>query len=102
MSYTEEQDKYKKARKRVQELKEFYWHLAIFIIINSHIFVNVYIDTARKGESFWHYTTFITFFSWGVGLAVHAWCALWKHRLFSKKWEQKMIDRFMQKEARQH
>ncbi|MDG3581567.1 2TM domain-containing protein [Galbibacter pacificus] len=96
-----ESEKYRKAKKKVTELKSFYWHLAIFIIVNSYIFVSVYIDTSNKGESFWHYTTFITFFFWGIGLLIHGWHALWKDYFFTREWEQKQIQRYIKKDVQQ-
>lgn len=98
MENLSEQEKYKIAKKRVKELKGFYWHLAIFIIINAYIFVNVYLDTNSKGESFWQYTTFITFFFWGIGFLAHGWNVLWKDYFFSKEWEKRQIERYIKKD----
>ena len=64
-------NKLERAKKRVGEIKGFYIHLAVYIVINSFILVNIYIRTMAEGESFWQFPTFFTLIFWGIGLAFH-------------------------------
>ena len=56
----ENNNKLERAKKRVEKIKGFYIHLAVYIVINSFILVNVYISTMAEGESFWQFPTFFT------------------------------------------
>ncbi|MCF8715175.1 2TM domain-containing protein [Joostella atrarenae] len=93
-----EEEKYRIAKERVNKLKGFYWHLAIYIVINSYILTNIYISKGYTGEGFWHWTSFITLFFWGIGLLFHAWGVFGPRFLFSKKWEEKQIEKYLAKE----
>ena len=47
----EKEEAYLRAKKKLEKLVGFYWHLAVYIVIN--IFLIVVIST-NSGESFWH------------------------------------------------
>ena len=96
----EDQNKLERAKKRVEEIKGFYIHLAVYIVVNSFILVNIYIRTMGEGESFWKFSTFFTLIFWGIGLAFH-----WGHvfnfnPLFGKKWEERQIQKYIEKDKR--
>lgn len=95
-----DQEKYNRARKRVQEIKSFYIHLAVYIIINAFILINIYIHTLDGGE-FWQVGHFFTLFFWGIGLAFHAISAFKYNPLFGKRWEERQIRKLMDKDRDQ-
>ena len=89
---------YKKARKRVKEMKGFYFHLMIFIIMNTFILVNIYISKSYDNENFWEFKSFFTVLVWGIGLFMHA-TAVFNHSyLLGKKWEERKIRELLEKE----
>ncbi|MEL4307774.1 2TM domain-containing protein [Joostella sp. CR20] len=96
-----ENEKYQIAKKRVDNLKGFYWHLTIFIIINTYILVNSYISSTYNNHDFWNLGTFSTLFFWGIGLFFHAWGVFGTRFVFSRNWEEKQIKKYLEKEEQQ-
>ncbi len=94
----EKSNAYKRAKKRVEEEKGFYTHLTIYIIINITIF---FINSNFLDEGFRRWTQFhlyITPFFWGIGLAVHGIRVFNNSAFFGKKWEERKIKEFMDKD----
>jgi hypothetical protein len=100
--YIKEQN-YLKAKKRVQDIKGFYSHLAVYIIIN--IFISGVIiyglshdsnhDLPKIVTNFGVYSTWIF---WGIGLFFH-WLGVFGFKSFlGKKWEEKKIKELMDEE----
>ncbi|MEM7486762.1 MAG: 2TM domain-containing protein [Bacteroidota bacterium] len=96
-----------KARKRVKQLKKFYSHLSIYIIINIVIFcVKAYHydffqnmgSEAFEANNWLIWDLVSTPVVWGIFLIIHA------IRVFShssvEKWEAKQIQKYMEKEER--
>lgn len=93
----EREEAYLRAKKRVDQIVGFYWHLAAYIVIN--IFLIILIGTQRNdGSSFWSFGTFATAFFWGIGLCFHFLAVFGPGFLFGKNWEDKKIKEFMEKE----
>lgn len=100
----ENRRKMRRARKRVEELKGFYWHFA------SYLFVNIFISTFKIirnlgdgetfGEAFWDFGTFAIWFFWGIGLAFHAVKVFSLNPIFGRDWEERQIQKFIEKEKR--
>ncbi len=95
-----ENEKLKKAKKRVEELKGFYIHLTVYIIINSFIIVNILIRALGDGDTFWQIGTFFTPFFWGIGLAFHAAKVFNYNPILGKNWEEKQIKKYIEKDKR--
>jgi hypothetical protein len=76
--------RYKAAQKYVRGVKEFYTHLAVFVIINAFLFgVDV-----LTGSGWWFYWVAL---SWGIGLTIHAYVAFIDNRFFGSNWEERKI-----------
>jgi len=87
-----QEDKYKRARKRVKAKKGFYGHLSSYISTGVFFFaLNMLTD---PGEIWWY----IPMLAWGVGLGIHYFSVfgLPGTDILSKEWE----DREMDKELR--
>ncbi|MEW2922460.1 MULTISPECIES: 2TM domain-containing protein [Flavobacteriaceae] len=91
-----EQDKYKRAKKRVEEIKGFYIHLAIYTVINAFILVNIYLHS----DYFWQWPHFITPFAWGIGLAMHGAKVFGYNLVFGKNWEERQIQKYIDKDKK--
>lgn len=91
-----EQEKYKRAKKRVEEIKGFYIHLAVYTVINVFILVNIYLHS----DHFWQWPHFITLFGWGIGLALHGAKVFGYNILFGKDWEERQIQKYIDKDKK--
>ncbi|MAT89252.1 MAG: hypothetical protein CMC35_01055 [Flavobacteriaceae bacterium] len=99
---TAEQDqKYQRAKKRVDDIKGFYTHLCIYIIINilllllaMDVFENGFINISMP--SWAHFTT--PFF-WGIGLLLHGVYVFGFKGSFLKKWEERKIKEYMERDS---
>ena len=85
-------ERYQKVKKQVQELKEFYRHLLIYVIIMAVI---IFINLKYTPEVLWF---FWTLFGWGIGLFFHAMKVFNFFPFFDKEWEDKKIKEFMEEE----
>ncbi|MEP1489340.1 MAG: 2TM domain-containing protein [Algibacter sp.] len=87
---------YIRAQKRLKEIKGFYWHAFWYVVVN--VFIVVMIISNSDGN-IWHFGTFSTPLFWGIGLAFHATMLFGRNLFFSKSWENKKIQEFMEKDA---
>ena len=95
----EREEAYLRAKKKLEKLVGFYWHLAAYIVVN--IFLIILIGMNRDdGESFWSFETFATAFFWGIGLVFHFLSVFGPGLLFGKNWEERKIKEFMDKDRK--
>jgi two-component system LytT family sensor kinase len=85
-------DTYVRARKHVEEVKEFYYSLISYIIIIPFLaFVNYWTS--------WHYQWFWwPMLGWGIGLSFHAYKVYVNDGMFGRNWERRKIEEFMQED----
>ncbi|RUA12058.1 MAG: hypothetical protein DSY82_02235 [Flavobacteriia bacterium] len=88
-------DDYLRAKKHVKEVKGFYIHLAVYLLVNAYIFFNSMRHMHFEDIGFW---MFSPGFFWGIGLIFHAYGVFGKNLLFSKEWEERKIREFMEKD----
>ena len=96
------EDKYEKAQKKVKEIKGFYTHLTVYILINTCIILiqlGVFSGKFVTGMPLWGY--FTTPFFWGIGLAFHALYVFKDKFSLLKNWEERKIKEFMEKEEKE-
>ena len=87
-----EQQRYEKARKKVQEIKGFYVHFVVYAIVISLIVI-VNLRFTPQYHWFWY-----PMFGWGLGLFFHWFGVIGVDRLgFGKDWEEKKIKEYMDK-----
>ncbi|WP_298424408.1 2TM domain-containing protein [uncultured Kordia sp.] len=87
-------DQYIKARKHVENLKDFYYNLLAYcLVIPFLIFINLW--TVPQFHWFW-----FPMFGWGVGLAFHAMSVYFEDGRFGKNWEERKIREYMEQEER--
>ena len=90
---------YQKAKQRVDEIKGFYWHLAIYIIVHAFLVLNFFLGWAWN-EEFGIWTVGLSLVGWGIGLAFHAFQVFGMSRIFGKNWEERKIREFMKQEEK--
>jgi sensor histidine kinase YesM len=88
-------DRYVRARKHVEEIKEFYYSLISYcVVIPFLIFINWWTS--------WHFQWFwFPMFGWGIGLCFHAYKVYVNDGVLGRNWERKKIDQFMKEEDEQ-
>ncbi len=95
-------NKIAKAKKRVEELKSFYIHLTVYIMINTLITVIKIVGTTYNGETFmgplFHFSTFASWLFWGIGLTFHAIKVFKMNPFFNKDWEERQIQKYMEED----
>ena len=103
---TEAYNKYERAKKRVKELKGFYDHVRIFIVVNILVYVARFyilpkIGVIPQDEGFinWlDWNTYLLPVFWGVGLCIHG-IGVYRNKFkFLRGWEDRKIKEFMDKE----
>jgi hypothetical protein len=88
-TFYREEDKYIRAKKRVDNIKGFYSNLLSYcLIIPFLIFINLM--TAPDHLWFWW-----PMLGWGIGIAFHGFGVFGNNLLFGKGWEDRKIKELM-------
>ncbi|WP_046757046.1 2TM domain-containing protein [Kordia jejudonensis] len=95
-NYTEE-ELYLQARKKVEKIKGFYVHFAVYIVINI-VLLTIIAANMDAGDNFWTFGHFSTAIFWGVGVAFHALGAFGTNLFFGKNWEDRKIREYIDRE----
>ena len=98
------EDRYLKAKKKVESIKGFYWHLAVYIIINGFITISKTIRNIADGESLidslFDIGTLFIWIPWGIGVLIHGLVVFEAFSfLLGKNWEERKIKELMEKES---
>ncbi|MCK0178174.1 histidine kinase [Flavobacteriaceae bacterium S0862] len=85
-------DSYVRARKHVEEVKEFYYGVISYIVVIPFlIFINYW--------TFWGFQWFwFPMFGWGIGIAFHAYKVYVNDGVLGRNWERNKIEKFMREE----
>ncbi|RAJ16844.1 LytS/YehU family sensor histidine kinase [Olleya aquimaris] len=88
-------DSYVRARKHVEELKEFYYNLISYcFVIPFLIFINY--KTSWDYKWFW-----FPMFGWALGIVFHAYKVFVNDGMLGKSWEEKQIKKYMEEDNQQ-
>jgi len=101
MDYYNE-DKYKRAKKKVKKEKDFYTHLTVYIVINSFLII-INLGVFQSGFAnirIPSWPMFTTPFFWGIGLFFHWFSVFHGNFTFFKKWEDRKMKEFMEKDEK--
>jgi len=85
--------KYIRAKKRVEEIKEFYFNLVSFCVVMPFLIFIYFYRTPDVFQWFW-----FPLLGWGVGLTLHGYKVFVNDGRFGANWERKKIEQFMQEE----
>jgi uncharacterized protein YhhL (DUF1145 family) len=88
-------EKYEKAKNRVEELKKFYGNLVTYGVINVILII---INLVTSPGSLWFY--WVTIF-WGIAILLHASKVfILKGKFLGEEWEERKIKEIMEKEGK--
>ena len=91
------------AYRKVRRIKGFYSHLKVYIIVNIIIIIsnlnNGFIGNRIEIRGFRDWEVYSTTFYWGIALAIHAFTVFGPDIFFNKDWEDRKIQKYMEKEA---
>ena len=97
-------NKYERATKRVKELKGFYNHLKIFVIINGLFYLiksgwlTPIMPDGFPTEAYYFDWINANVAIWGIIVVIHG-LTLYRHKLpFLKKWEERQIKKIMEQD----
>ena len=94
-------EKYLKAQKRVEDIKQFYKHLVVYLLVNLFFIGRRIYKDIIYGDSitdaFFNLDNYRFFFWWGGILIFHGISTFGIPNLFSKNWEERKINEYMDK-----
>ena len=98
-------DKKEKAKKKVEELKGFYIHFMVYVLVNLMISLVIVVSHMQEGDSFfeaiWDFATVSTWLFWGIGIFFHALKVFSFSPFFNKEWEERQIQKYIDEDKEQ-
>lgn len=103
----EKNEVYKKAKKKVDEQKRFYYHLSVYIIINIALLFmkgdyiifseNVDFEQREKIKEWFDRTLSVIPILWGIGLIIQGALIFIKSFFLNAEWEKQKIKKYLNK-----
>lgn len=104
----ENSERYIKAKKKVDDIKGFYYHLTVYILVNIALlifrtpillfFLNMG-DATDEGFSEWlDFNIVFTPLLWGLGVFIHYAVVFGLKPKFIKKWEKRKLEEILKEE----
>ncbi|MEC2491124.1 2TM domain-containing protein [Bacillus cereus] len=87
----ERDENYLRAKKRVENLKAFYIHLTVYILVNLMLF---FINISSDSSKLWF---LYPLGGWGIGIVIHG-LTTFPFGIFVKEWEERKIKEYMEKD----
>ncbi|MBW1654750.1 2TM domain-containing protein [Flavobacterium quisquiliarum] len=87
-----EADRYYDAQKKVKEIREFYEHLTVYVLVNPIVIV---VNLMTSPGYLWFLWCLM---GWGMAIVLHGLKVFSLPPFFNKKWEERKIKEIMDKE----
>lgn len=107
-SKDEKLSKFERAQKKVAEIRGFYNHLVVYIIVNAALllfrekFVFTLISKEALGNpeflDWLNWNIFGTPIIWGIALGIHAFKVFSNRSIFGKEWEERQIRKYLEED----
>ena len=88
----DEQVRYERARKRVEDIKGFYTHLTVYVLVNLGLLT---LNLLTSPNELWFYWPLL---GWGIGVAAHAVSVFGPGLMWGPEWEERKIRELMDKD----
>ena len=88
----QEEERYYKARKKVEEIKGFYGNLTSYVVVNIGLMI---LNLVTSPEYLWFFWPLL---GWGIGVAINRMVIFNYMPFLGKDWEEQKIKEFMEKE----
>ena len=89
-----ESERYEAAKERVEEIKGFYVHLFIYVVVNIGL---ILIDVLTSPYNLWFYWPLL---GWGIGIVAHATSVFGIKGILGKDWEERKIKELMERDKK--
>lgn len=89
-----EEERYYKAKKRVEEIKGFYGNLTAYVLVNLFLIILNLVTSPNYLWFFW------PLLGWGIGVVFHGMAAFKVSPFFGKEWEERKMKQFLEEEKR--
>lgn len=90
----QDQERYLRARARVQQLRGLYIHAGVYVFVNLYLLI---INLVTNAQSLWFYWPLL---SWGIVLAAHGLIVLGAGGFVGKDWEERKIRELMERDVK--
>ncbi len=87
----DDQARFERAKRRVKDLKGFYRHLTVYVLVNALLLV---INLVTSTSYLWFYWPLL---GWGIAILLHAASVFGGGRFFGKDWEERKIKEILEK-----
>ena len=87
-------ESYERAKKRVEDVKGFYVHLGIYVIVNIALFS---INMLTNPDTLWFYWPLL---GWGIGVAIHAFALFVDESRSTRRWEERKLREYLEQERK--
>ncbi len=87
---------YERARNRVKEIKGFYIHALVYVLVNLFLILSTSIKY-DSFETFFQQNQFWGIGLWGIGLFAHGLSVFLPNFILGKNWEEKKIRELMER-----
>jgi hypothetical protein len=87
-----EDPRYQRAKKRVEEIEGFVGHLIAYVTISVGLFV---LDFLTNQDDWWFYWPLVV---WGVVVVIHAAILFGVEGRFGRRWEERKIRELMERD----
>ena len=91
---TPDQERYDRAKQRVELVRGFYVHALVFILVNIGLVVY---NVATSPDRLWFIYTLV---GWGIGLIAHGAYVMGSGRFLGAAWQERKIREEMEREPR--
>ena len=99
MNSVTKEERYLRAKERITELKEFYIHLIVYVVVNLFLSITQIIDGITEDKSvteiFSDMGIYGVWLMWGIGVCFHALNVFGSQTLLGENWEERKIKELM-------
>lgn len=91
VAWMNDDERMEQARKRARELREFYAHVTVYVVVNLVLTVGLFtINWLASPDNWWFFWPLIgTGVAWGIGVALHAVQVFGSDTYFGEGWEER-------------